>query len=266
MKLRNLLKVYLEGIFLWGILGIMLHDSLGDITMLLVLLLALSNLATVYKEPRGYLLRALAFLSSSVVLFISLDGWITGTLAFLFLFTGLAYLVSYPLYLRGSDFLPRNMFGVVLAGGVIGFAIFYRPSSIKAIYLLDFLIVVALIWIAFVIGKYVSLRFGSGSVITVDVPPLEVGKIDSWLRDAERAVHQFVEYGDKTPLVVFVSRVAPKSVKNRDVETALEPIIEYQPDLGGPLTPLWLRLLYMEKERKKRKQLVNELFKKINAW
>ncbi|WP_456444201.1 hypothetical protein [Thermococcus sp.] len=266
MNLGNLLKTYLEGIALWGLLGILLRGSLGDITIILVFLLALANLATVYGEPRGYLVRTLAFLSSSVVLLLSLGGWVKGILAVLFLFVGLAYLVSYPLYRRGNDFLPRNMLGVALAGGVVGFATFYGPSSLKAIYFLDFLIVVALTWIAFVIGKYVSLRFGSGNVVAVDTPPTEVGKADSWLREAENTVRQFVEYTNKTPLVVVVSRVAPRNVKNGDVERALEPIIGYQPDLGGPLTPVWLRLLYMERERRKRKQLVNELFKKIKAW
>ncbi len=266
MNLRDLVKTYFEGVALWGFLGILLRGSLGDVTIILVFLLAFANLAGVYGEPKGYLVRALAFLSSSLVLLLSPEGWIEGTLAVLFLFVGLAYLVSYPLYLRGNDFLPRNMLGVALAGGVVGFATFYRPSSMKAIYLVDFLIVVALAWIAFVIGKYVSLKFGSGNVVAIDFPPVEVGKSDSWLREAKKAVHQFVEYSDKTPLVVLVSRFAPRDVENREVENALEPIIEYQPELGGSLTPIWLRLLYMEREREKRRQLVNELFKKISTW
>jgi len=266
MRVMNLLRTYLEGVALWGFLGVMLYDSLGKVTVVLVLLLAIANLAGVYGEPGGYLVRAFAFLSSSVVLLLSQDRWIGGTLAVLFLFVGVAYVVSYPLYKKGNDFIPRNMLGVALTGGVVGFAFFYRPSSIKAIYLLDFLIVVTLTWIAFVIGKYVSLRFGSGNVVAVENPPAEVGKTDSWIREAEHAVHQFVEYANKTPLVVLVSRVAPRNVGNRDVERVLEPIIEYQPDLGGPLTPLWLRLLYMDRERRKRRELVNELFEKISTW
>ncbi|WP_457742292.1 hypothetical protein [Thermococcus sp.] len=266
MELRGLLRTYLEGVAIWGFFGMLIYSSLGKVTIPLVFLLAVANLSTVYGEPRGYLLRAFAFLSSSVVLFLSLNGWVSGTLAVLFLFVGLAYLVSYPLYQRGNDFIPRNMLGVALAGGVIGFAVFYRPSSLKAIYFLDFLIVVALTWIAFVIGKYVSLRFGSGEVVSIETPPVEVGRTDYWLREAENAVNQFVEYANKVPLVVLVSRVAPRNVENREVERVLEPIIEYQPDLGGPLTPLWLRLLYIERERKKRRELVNELFKKIETW
>jgi hypothetical protein len=261
-----LVRKYLNGLLIWGLVGIVFKDALGNAVFVLPFLLSFGSVASLYGEPVGYIPKASAFISSALTLFLwPSSGWVGKTLGMVFLFVGTAYAVSYQLYGR-SDFLTRNMLGIAFIGGVVGLAIFYPAGSLDTMQVLDFLLVVVLLWVALSIGKYVSLKFNSGEIVAVELPTKDVGERDSLLMDAQRILELFVEKGEKPPLVVFVSRYAPDYVPWSEIEDAVRSIVEYKPNLGGSLTPPWLRELYLQRERKKRSLLARDLLKRISTW
>ncbi|NJF24909.1 hypothetical protein [Thermococcus sp. Bubb.Bath] len=266
--MREALERYLRAFMVWGFAALVFRDNLGNVAFIASLFLALGGIAGFYGEPRGYLVKALAFLPSSLLFLLWPENrWGDAALGTLLLFVGSAYLVSYPLYAGGNNFLPRNMLGVALVGGIVGLLAFYPFSSRDFTYVADALVLLALLWVSSSVGKYASMRFHSGEITAIEYPLKNIGERDFFLRDAERAVSMFVDKGVKSPLAVFVARNAPEEISDGMVETALRSIIEYQPeDEGGFLTPPWLMELYREREKERRSKLVRELLETVSRW
>ncbi|WP_297510600.1 hypothetical protein [Thermococcus sp.] len=264
MRFKELVQDYVNGVVLWALLGIILKDHVGKVSLAVPFLLAIGSPAKRFGEPRGYLLKALAFLSSSALLPLG-EGWLSSVLAVTFLLVGVAYAFSYPLYHRGNNFLPRNMLGVAVAGFVLGAGLFLRISSVNMMRLLDLLLAVALLWIAISIGEYISIRYRSNKVIS-DFWPVEIKRVDFSLVEVRRTISRFVEDADPAPLIVQLLRRVPRSVSDADLEELVRMLTEYRPYTGGPLTPPWLRTLYAEKEKEKRANLVREVLGLLSGW
>ncbi len=264
MRLKELVQDYVNGVILWVLLGIILKDHAERIFLAVPFLLAIGSPAKRFGEPRGYLLKALTFLSSSALLSLG-GGWLSSVLAVTFLLVGVAYALSYPLYHRGNNFLPRNMLGVAVAGFVLGAGLFLRISSVNMMRLLDLLLAIALLWIAISIGDYISIRYRSNEIIS-DFRPVEVKGVDYSLVESRRTISRFVEVADPAPLIVQLLRRVPRSVSDADLEELVRMLTKYKPYTGDILTPPWLRTLYAEKEKEKRANLVKEILDLLSRW
>jgi len=264
MNFRELVQDYVNGLVFWALLGIILMDHAGKISLAVPFFLAIGSLAKRFGEPKGYLLKALAFLPSSALLLLA-RGWLSSALAVTFLILGVAYALSYPLHLRGNDFLPRNMLGVAVAGFALGAGLFVRISSVNMMRLLDFILALALLWIALSIGDYISMRYRSNEIIS-DFLPVEVKGVDFSLAEVKKTISRFVEDADPAPLIVQLLRRVPRSVSDADLEELIRMLTEYRPYTGGLLTPPWLRTLYAEKEKEKRANLVREILDILSGW
>ncbi|WP_297498098.1 hypothetical protein [Thermococcus sp.] len=264
MKFRVLVQDYVNGLALWALLGIVLKDYAGGISLVIPFFLAIGSLAKGFREPKGYLLKALAFLSSSVLLLPG-KGWLSPALAVTFFFLGAAYVLSYPLYLRGNDFLPRNMLGVAVAGFALGAGLFLKISSVNMLRLLGLLLVAALLWIAISIADHISLKYRSKDIIS-EFQPVEIKSIDYSLVEVRRAISHFIENADPAPLITQLLRRIPRSVPDADLEELVRMLTEYKPQMSGLLTPPWLRSLYTKKEKERRATLVREILDLLSRW
>ncbi|WP_297508928.1 hypothetical protein [Thermococcus sp.] len=264
MKFKELVQDYVNGLVLWALVGIILKDYAGKLSLAVPFLLAIGSPAKRFGEPKGYLLKALAFLSASALLLLA-SGWLSSALAVTFLLLGVAYALSYPLHLRGNDFLPRNMLGVAVAGFTLGAGLSLRISSVNMMRLLDLLLAVVLLWIAISIGDYISIRYRSNKIIS-EFMPVEVKGVDFSLVEVRGAISRFVEDADPAPLIVQLLRRVPRSVSDADLEELVRMLTEYRAYTGGILTPPWLRNLYAEKEKEKRANLVREILDLLSGW
>ncbi len=266
-SLRKILSDYLGMLVLSSFFAVMFREHLGKLTFTLPPLLSLAGISGDFGEPGGYLVRAAGFsLTALAVFFFGSPSWITRFAFGFFIWMAVAYVVSYPLYRRGNNFLPRNMLAIMLLGLTVSFTATYPPNSRRVLYLLDLLLVVGLLSVAVLIGNYLSARIYLRKNIAVELQVKDVGQRDLWLVKMEPLVREFVEKGNKGSLIVFISRNAPWNVSDEAVSKALKPILDYNPDVGGYLTPTWLRILYEQRERIRRKELLQKVLEQISRW
>jgi len=147
---------------------------------------------------------------------------------------------------------------------------FFRPEILinwQYLQLLDWIIVVAMVW-----GSFSSVR---GSINRLSAPltysdwekhtqKIE-NKIDEDLEYAERVQRQFVEDGVKEELVVYLVDVLQKNGRYslQSISLQLDPLINYQDEPVPSLSFEWVKNRVSQRNRKNRAMLLAELMDNI---
>lgn len=216
--------------------------------------------ASKVSRPRDLTVRGTGFLLlGAAVLVFGGTSWPWQVSLLTALWTAGVYWLAWYLKSHGNDTLEKNALGAIAIGALAGALYVYpdRGATFKVV--AELLVVAALITIASAISSYVYSKLHGEVLIGSEGAAKSTPRKDAYAGELERAIKDFVERGDKAALLVEIIENKPLSYPKWVVVEIVRKIVEHEDDLGGVLTPSWLRLKYARLARERRKRLVSEV-------
>ncbi len=211
-------------------------------------------------RPRDLIVRGAGFLLlAAAVLAFGGTSWLWRAGLFTAFWTAGVYWLAWYLKSHGNDALEKNALGAIAIGALVGALYFYPDRGATFTVVTELLVVGALISIAYAISSYVYSKLHDEIPLGSEGIAKSTPRKDSYAGELERAIKDFVERGDKAALLVEILDNRPLNYPKWVVVDVVRKIVEHEDDLGGALTPTWLRVKYARLARERRKRLVSEV-------
>ena len=173
---------------------------------------------------------------------------------------GTFLLMAYALSLRWEE-LRGSILAFPVIGGALGLYITARPYFLRYEHwnLVE--------WLALLI----AVLFSAGVALNAVRSPEDYMR--ELLREskrppgeAEKAVEEFLVEGKRGKLLSYVAFYGSKVTSNRkELLELIEPLADYEPKTPGSLTPYWLRKLLLRREFERRKEIVEDIMRKLEG-